>query len=133
MKHIFSIGDKKQISCIVSENDLAAFQGNLVHPFYSTFALGRDAEWCCRQFVLEMKDEDEEGIGTFLQIHHQSPAMIGSKIDIIAEIEELKGNSITCKYTVYHENRIIAKGSQGQKILKKSKVDELKLIYGKEN
>ena len=45
-----------------------------VHPFYSTFALGRDVEWACRQFVLEMKEEDEEGIGTFLNITHKSPA-----------------------------------------------------------
>ena len=66
MKSIYQIGDKVSLEFLVKDNDLAAFQGEMVHPFYSTFALGRDAEWTCRQFVLEMKESDEEGIGTFL-------------------------------------------------------------------
>ncbi len=59
-------GDSTVLFFEVKESDLAQFNGELVHPFYSTFALGRDAEWTCRQFVLNMKEEDEEGIGTFL-------------------------------------------------------------------
>ncbi len=110
----------------MAESDLAAFETGVVHPFYATFALGRDAEWACRQFVLEMKDEDEEGIGTFLNIYHRSPAMLGEEIQITAEIILIEKNTIDCKFEVYCKDRLIAEGTQGQKILKKDKLEKIK-------
>ena len=122
---IFSIGSIKTISHIVNETDVAAFNGDNVHEVYSTFALGRDAEWACRQFVLEMKEDDEEGIGTFLNIKHHSPAKIGTTVSITAQLEELRGNNIDCSFVVKMEDKLIATGTQGQKILKKTRIEEL--------
>ncbi len=76
MKEIFKPGDKKIYTHKVTEQDAAVFETGMVHPVYATFALSRDAEWACRQFVLEMKDADEEGIGTYLTVNHISPALI---------------------------------------------------------
>ena len=59
---LFEIGSQKYYSKLVEQADCAAFNSGLVHPVYATFALGRDAEWACRLFVLEMKEEEEEGI-----------------------------------------------------------------------
>ena len=70
MKNIFKIGDQKQFKKIVLQNETASFESGEVHPVYSTFALARDAEWCCRLFVLEMKEENEEGIGTMISVNH---------------------------------------------------------------
>ena len=70
MVNSFKAGDKKYFTKVVSENDTATFDPGQVHPVYATFALGRDAEWACRLFVLDMKENDEEGIGTFLHIDH---------------------------------------------------------------
>lgn len=81
MRIVRSVGEKIEISKTVEQNDLATFETGTVHPFYGTFALGRDVEWACRQFVLEMKEEDEEGIGTFLNITHKSPAMLGKPFE----------------------------------------------------
>ncbi|MBL7811034.1 MAG: hypothetical protein JNL57_02325 [Bacteroidetes bacterium] len=125
MKNVFSIGDHKIIRHTVVEADLAAFETGVVHPFYATFALGRDAEWACRQFVLEMLEDDEEGIGTFLNITHRSPAMLGDTVDITAEIIRLDGNAIDCSFAVKVGDRMVADGTQGQKILKKEKVQRL--------
>ena len=125
MKSIHQIGDTVTLDFLVEEADLAAFQGEMVHPFYSTFALGRDAEWTCRQFVLNMKESDEEGIGTFLNIKHVSPALLGETVQIIATIVALSGNKINCSFTVRVGDRIIAEGEQGQAILKKEKVQNL--------
>jgi predicted thioesterase len=72
MKNIFEVGHTMRLVHTVEQTDLATFETGNVHPFYSTFALGRDAEWTCRQFVLQMKEDDEEGIGTFLNIRHKS-------------------------------------------------------------
>jgi fluoroacetyl-CoA thioesterase len=125
MKNLFKVGDKKTFTKIISVTDTANFDSGQVHPVYATFALGRDAEWCCRLFVLEMKEEDEEGIGTFLRIEHQSPALINSQVIFSATVESLTKNEIICSYEAKVGERIIALGTQGQKILKKDKINQI--------
>ena len=125
MKDIFITGDKKLYHKLVTANDIASFENGTVHPVYSTFAIARDAEWCCRLFVVERKEEDEEGIGTFVNVTHKSPALINSEIVFEAEIIELHGNTINCKWIATCKERVIAEGTQGQKILKKAKLDTI--------
>lgn len=125
MKSLFHIGAKTTLQFTVGEKDLAEFETGVVHEFYGTFALGRDAEWTCRQFVLEMKEEGEEGIGTFLNIRHQRPALLNETVSITAEIIRLEGNSIDCSFEVRVGERVIATGTQGQKILKLEKLARL--------
>ncbi|MFY8190984.1 MAG: thioesterase family protein [Bacteroidia bacterium] len=125
MKSIFAVGDRKEFEIIVTEKDVASFNSGKVHPVYATFALGRDAEWCCRLFVLDMKEADEEGIGTALSIVHHSPALLGEKVLFKAWVQALEKNSIVCKYEARVGERLIASGEQGQKILKKEKLEKL--------
>jgi predicted thioesterase len=125
MKKVHSTGDTVSLEFKIGPTDVASFNGEDVHPFYATFALGRDVEWTCRQFVLNEKEADEEGIGTFLNIKHQSPAMLHDTVVIEAQIIQYEGNSLDCAYTVKVGNRIVASGEQGQKILKKEKVERL--------
>jgi predicted thioesterase len=87
--------------------------------------LGRDAEWVCRLFVLEMKEDQEEGIGTFLNISHKSPALLGSKVEFTATVKSIQKNEIICNFTAKVGDRIIAEGEQGQKIIAKQKLEKL--------
>jgi fluoroacetyl-CoA thioesterase len=125
MKNIFSIGDKKEYKHIVQQTDVAAFHGEGVHDVYATFALARDVEWTTRQFVLDMRDEDEEGIGTFLSIEHKSPAFVGEEIKYSAEVHQINGHELICLYEAKVGARVIATGKTGQKILKKDKINKL--------
>ena len=125
MKSVCAIGDIRKITKTVTEADLATFETGNVHPFYATFALGRDVEWACRQFVLDMKDDDEEGIGTFLNITHKSPALLGDVVEIRALLTELHGNTVNCSFVVMVSDWLVAEGTQGQKILKREKLDRL--------
>ncbi len=122
MKKIFRTGDQKFFNTVVTEESVASFNQKQVHPVYSTFALARDAEWACRLFVLDMKEEDEEGIGTHLSIDHLAPALVGSEVKIIATLAHVKGNSVHCTFEAKHGERVLAKGTQTQKILPKSKL-----------
>jgi fluoroacetyl-CoA thioesterase len=121
----FSAGDKKYYTKTVAQTETATFESGQVHPVYATFALGKDAEWSTRLFVLEMKEEHEEGIGTFLTVYHQSPALVGQEVTFEAQIEKIEKNEIICKYTARVGNRIIATGQTGQKIIKKEKAAQL--------
>jgi predicted thioesterase len=122
---LFEIGSQKYYSKLVEQADCASFNNGLVHPVYATFALGRDAEWACRLFVLEMKEEEEEGIGTFLNISHKSPALLGSIVEFTSTVKSIHKNEIICSFTAKVGNRIIAEGEQGQKIIAKQKLEKI--------
>ena len=117
MKNPFSIGAKKVFETTVTEAKLAAFDAGEVHPVYSTFALGKDVEWACRLFVLEMKEDGEEGVGSYLSIQHLYPAPLHSEVRIEATLEEVNGNEVICSYQAFANGKMIAKGSQTQKVL----------------
>lgn len=125
MKDLFKIGDQKQTRFTVAENDVASFRGKMVHPVCATFTLAREIEWATRQFVLEMRDTDEEGIGTSLSIEHHGPAFVGEEIVFTARIDELNGHELICSYEAKVKDRLIATGKTGQKILKREKIARL--------
>jgi len=128
MKNPFNIGDVKIYEKTISSDETARFDSGEVHPFYGTFALGRDAEWVCRLFVLEMKEHGEEGIGTYLNIKHISPGRVGEKVLLEAVLENVEGPNVHCSFTAKINGRLIAKGSTGQMILD---ADKLKQLYQK--
>jgi fluoroacetyl-CoA thioesterase len=125
MKQIFKSGDIKQYSSVVKPQDVAIFQGDLVHDVCSTFALARDIEWTTRQFAVDMKEDDEEGIGTYLEIRHAGPAFVGEEINFTGVFESLKGHELLCSFEARVNSRIIATGRTGQKILKREKIKSI--------
>ncbi len=125
MKLIFSIGDKKIYKATVQPGDQAAFHGEILHSVCSTFALARDMEWSSRLFFIEMKEEDEEGVGTYLEIQHRAPAFVGEELMITATIDSIDGNELLCVIEVKSGERIIAIGKTGQRMLKKEKLNSI--------
>ncbi len=128
MKHVFIKGDQKVYKKKITTEDLASFHGERLHNVYSTFALARDFEWSSRLFFLEMKEPDEEGVGTFLQVDHKSPAFVDEEVVVTATVESISGMELICSIDAWVNERLIAKGRTGQKMLKKEK---LKLIFTK--
>lgn len=124
VKHIFKVGDQKEYEHIVTKEDFAAFHGQVVHAVYSTFCITRDAEWSSRLFALEMKDVNEEGIGTFVNIEHLAPAFENEKVVFTATIEVLHQNEIICNILAKVGERLVAKGKTGQKIIDKEKLEK---------
>ncbi|MDX2286193.1 MAG: hypothetical protein NW241_18640 [Bacteroidia bacterium] len=123
MKMPFQPGDQRRYDTRVTEDKLARFDAGLVHPVYSTFALGRDAEWACRLFVLDMLEPGEEGVGAFLSIRHHAPAPPGAEIRITATLAGAEGRRIRCTWEARHGSRLIASGEQEQHILRKADFD----------
>ena len=126
MKQLFKYGDTKEFYKIVSKKDTAKFNGVEVHPYYSTFALARDAEWSSRLFVLDMKEVDEEGIGTFVNVKHVSPALIGDEVRFIATIKRVIHNEVICTINAKVRGKLIAQIETGQKILNSDELETLK-------
>ncbi len=129
MKISYQPGNKKSFKRIIEESDCAIFNGELLHRVCSTFSLARDFEWSSRLFFLEMKDIDEEGVGTMLSIEHRSPAFVGEEILFTATIEKIEKNELTCLIEAKVGDRIIATGKTGQRMLKKTRLRELFNLY----
>jgi predicted thioesterase len=125
MKALAEISAQVEIQHVVVQEDTATFETGEVHPVYSTFSLTREAEWCTRQFVLEMKEEGEEGIGTYVNVQHKSPAFIGQTVVFKGLVDRLEGNHLHCHFQAFVGDRVIAEGETGQKILKKEKLNRL--------
>ncbi|HET8858337.1 thioesterase family protein [Marivirga sp.] len=125
MKEIFKKGDKKYHNFQVKVKDVAHFEQQAVHDVCATFTLAREIEWATRLFVLEMVEQGEEGIGTHLHITHLSPALLGQKVNIEAEFEGIKEREIICSYLAKVDQRLIAKGTTGQKILPKESLNKI--------
>jgi predicted thioesterase len=125
MQNPFKKGDIKTFTKIVLPNEIAKFESGTVHEVYSTFSIAKDAEWSGRLFVLEMKEDGEEGIGTKISVEHKSPAFVGEEIKFVATFDEVteRGEIIT-SFKAFCGDRLIAKGSQGQRILLKSMIEE---------
>jgi len=129
MKTNLQIGETRIFHKKVTDEDLARFNGEVVHAVCSTFALAQALEWASRMFVLDAKEPDEEGIGTALRINHQHPAFPGETITVAATLRELNQNELVCAVVAKVGARIIADGETRQKILKKEKL--AKLLYPK--
>ena len=125
MKAIFKPGDTKVYTTQVKTKDQATFHGEVLHAVCSTFALARDIEWSSRLFFVEMKESDEEGVGTFLEITHRTPAFVGETIVITATVKSLTGNELLCDIEVKCVDRIIATGKTGQRMLKKDRLNAI--------
>ena len=125
MKQLFAPGSEKSYTKVVTMDDIARFESGTVHEVYATFAIARDAEWAGRLFVLDMKEDDEEGIGTFVLVDHHAPALVGETVTYEVVIDELHKNIIGCTFSAYVGQRLIASGRTGQKILKRDKLDSL--------
>lgn len=126
MKNPFKKGDTIEYRIVVQETDIAKFESGVVHDVYSTFALCRDAEWSGRLFILEMKEDDEEGIGTSITINHNSPAFVGNEVVFTVAFEKITDNGeIINSFEAKVGERVIATGMQGQRVLPASKIDSI--------
>jgi len=125
VKLLFKEGDTKSFTRKVKPEDTAIFDSGPVHPVYATFAIARDAEWVCRLFALEMKEEDEEGIGTYVSVNHLSPALVAEEVVFEALIKKIEKNEIVCGYKATCGIRLIAEGENKQKILQKTRVEQI--------
>jgi predicted thioesterase len=77
-----------------------------------------------------MREDDEEGIGTYLTIEHKAPAFVGDQLVIDSWVDKLDGNELICSYEAKVNDRLIAVGKTGQKILKREK---LKMLLTRHN
>ena len=125
MKNRLKIGEKRIFTHKVQEEDIATFASGTVHNVCSTFTMAKYIEWTSRLFIIDIKNEDEEGIGTMIKINHLSPAFINQELLFEATVKSINQHELICEVIVSFNGRRIAKAETGQKLLKTDKINEI--------
>lgn len=122
MKPDLTLGTKHSIQITVTNEMFAQFEGELVHPVYSTAMMVYHMEWVSRQIILKVLEETEEGMGAEVKVKHLAPAKEGTVLTLEATVVGIKKNFIITKVLIFSEDRVVGEGEVTQVILQKSKI-----------
>lgn len=125
MKPGLQIGNQAVVHAVVSPEMFAQFEGEVIHPAYSTVTMIYHMEWASRLLIIPYLDEEEEGIGGAVSARHLSPSPEGSSIIITATVSKLDGNSVYSTVKVHNGKILAGEGEVKQVILKKSRIAEM--------
>jgi fluoroacetyl-CoA thioesterase len=125
MKPGLQIGNQAVIHAVVSPEMFAQFEGEVIHPVYSTVTMIYHMELASRHLITPYLDNDEEGMGGAVSARHLSPSPEGSSIVITATVSKLEGNSVYSHVTVHNGKVLAGEGEVKQVILKKSRISEM--------
>lgn len=124
MKPGMELGREEVIEIIVTEDMLAAFEGKVVHPVYSTVAMTYHMEWVSRKIILPFLESHEEGMGASVQLKHIAASPLGSTVILTAILVEQRDNIVLTKITAKNQLGVIGNGEVKQVILPKEKIAE---------
>ena len=130
MKPSLRIGNTAEVVITVTEDMCPAFDRVIVHHVYSTWSMAHHMEIAARKVLKDHLEDHEEGIGSHLEIDHLAPTPVDHQVRIVAEAVELGPTTLVCDLIAYHlkpnnESKIVARGSQTQRILPKKQLAAL--------
>ena len=130
MKQGMDIGRQETIEIEVTEDMFASFEGEVVHPVYSTVAMVYHMEWVSRKIILPFLEDHEEGMGAAVKLKHIEASPLHSKVRLTATLMEHIGNQVVTSVEAHNKIGLIGIGEVKQVILPK-KVIKGKLLSSK--
>ncbi len=124
MKTGLQVGDTAVIQTEVTPDMFAQFDGEVVHPAYSTATMVYHMEWASRKLILPNLTSEEEGMGASVQVKHLIPSSEGEQITVTATITEIRPKSILTHVSVTNKQRQVGEGHVKQAILLKEYISK---------
>lgn len=119
MRRGLVLGSEESIEIVVTEDMFAAFEGEVIHPVYSTVAMTYHMEWVSRKIILPFLEEDEEGMGASVQLKHMAASPLGTVVTLTASVSELRANLVKTQVIARNHLGVIGQGEVVQVILPK--------------
>lgn len=123
MKETLTTGIEMSRRVTVEKDDTIGFMGEDLRV-YATPALVGHMEYTCRDFVLEHLDDNEDTVGTRVEIDHMAPTMAGMWVEIKTTIAKLEGRLVTFEFEAWDKVEPVAKGRHMRFIVDKDKTAE---------
>lgn len=124
MKEGLKVGDTAKISAEVTSDMFAQFEGEVVHPAYSTVSMVYHMEWVSRKLLIPYLEPDEEGMGSAVKVKHTAPSGLGTKIEITATVIKVSERELVTDVRVKNKYGLIGKGEVVQAVLPKKLIEE---------
>ncbi|GAA0440364.1 thioesterase family protein [Lentibacillus halophilus] len=123
MKKGLHMGSSTFLTDTVTQDMVAQFGGEVVHPVYSTVAMVYHMEWTSRLLVLPFLDENEEGMGAEVSVKHIAPTGLGTQVNITATVTDMTDHKVITEVLIENEQGLIGRGEVKQAILPKKTVE----------
>lgn len=94
----------------VTDADVAAFSGQLVHRVYGTAAMVRDMEHAARLVLLDLLEPGEEGVGAEVWCRHLTPVPVGATVELLAEAVEQDAGRLVCRVAAWRDGVLAGEG-----------------------
>jgi predicted thioesterase len=101
----------------VTEADVAAFAGGVVHRVYGTAAMVRDMEYAARLVLLDLLEPEEEGVGAEVWCRHLAPVPVGATVDLLASAAEQGDRRLVCRVEAWSGGRLVGEGRVVQAVV----------------
>ncbi|MCG7335819.1 thioesterase [Sporosarcina sp. ACRSM] len=118
------IGDSLTTSIKVTKEMFAQFEGEVVHPTYSTVSMVYHMEWVSRNLILPYLEDGEEGMGAAVTVKHIAPSGLDSTVEVIAVVCEVSEREVVTEVTLKNEYGVIGVGEVKQVILPKEVIQK---------
>jgi len=134
MKPGLMVGQIAELEITVTPDMVAAFEGQTVHPLYSTSNLVHHMELAARKTILPYLEPHEEGMGSHVEVHHTMFTPVGMNVKVRATVSEIRDTKIACEIEAFNQRGKMAKGVVVQSIIQKSwleqKIREMEVVDG---
>jgi len=91
---------------------------------YATPELVRDIEVTCREMLLEHLDDEEDSVGTRVEIDHTGATLLGMNVTISATISAVEGRAVSFEVTASDDLEQVATAKHSRFIVHKGKLGE---------
>jgi fluoroacetyl-CoA thioesterase len=101
----------------VTDADVAAFGGGVVHPVYGTAAMVRDMEYAARLVLLDLLEAGEEGVGAEVWCRHLAPVPVGATVELVATAVEQAPRRLVCEVEARSDGVLVGEGRVVQAVV----------------
>lgn len=122
MKPGLYTGYQEKMTVTVTEEMVASFDGQMIHPVLSTVTMVYYMEWVGRRVILPFLEEGEEGIGASINVRHRAPAPVGKNVTFVATVTAWTPQKVVCDVNAEHDDALVGECEFVQVIWPKEKL-----------
>lgn len=102
MKDGFTVGNSIKRNVTIDKHRIISVAGG-EFEVYATPEMIRDIERTCKEYILEFADDNEDSVGTQVNISHVGATLLGMSVDIEATVKTIDRRRVIFEISVNDE------------------------------